>query len=308
MIELDSVSMDYSGVLAVEKVSMEVKKGEVVGLLGPNGAGKSTIMKILATQIHPTGGKALVSGHDVVTEPIEVRKALGYLPEQAPLYDDMEVREYLDFVARGRGLAGLDARRRPGWVKEVCGLGATWCRPIGELSKGYRQRVGLAQALVHDPEVLILDEPTSGLDPIQIIEIRKLVRDLAATKALLFSTHILQEITAVSDRIVVISHGKVIARGTEAELKTRFGGGLRVRARFEAQSDPVEVLRREEGIRVVESRAEGDNRWSLLVQGDVDALELLSHRAHEQGWRVLELAREEADLEDVFTQIVRKAA
>ncbi|NDY43639.1 ATP-binding cassette domain-containing protein, partial [Dissulfurirhabdus thermomarina] len=227
MIEAQGIGMDYGRFRAVHEVSFRVGRGEVVGLLGPNGAGKTTIMKILATQLAPTRGTARVAGHDVRSAPREVRSALGYLPEEVPLYEEMEVREYLDFVAAARRIHGLHRRTRLEWVRRQCRLEAVWCQPVGRLSKGYRQRVGLAQALVHDPPVLILDEPTSGLDPLQIIEVRDLVRRLARDKAVLFSTHILQEVAAVADRVLVLSDGELVADDPLPVL-ARAGGALRV--------------------------------------------------------------------------------
>ncbi len=218
MIDVDHVSMKYGNFEAVKDCSFTVDKGEIVGLLGPNGAGKTTIMKVITTQICPSNGTARVAGFDCQSHPKEVRRNVGFLPEQAPLYDDMEVREYLDFVGRGRGLSRRQLKDRIGWVKDSCGLSKVWCKPIGELSKGYRQRVGLAQALIHDPPCLVLDEPTSGLDPLQIIEIRDLIKELSKDKAILYSSHIIQEIVALSDRVVIISDGQIRADGTLPEL------------------------------------------------------------------------------------------
>jgi ABC-2 type transport system ATP-binding protein len=213
--------MRYGPIVALENASFVVHPKEVVGLLGPNGAGKSTTMKILTTYLWPTSGTAKVCGRDVLTEPLEVRKRIGYLPEVLPLYTDMEVGSYLGFVGASRGLDPQTLKKRTGWVVERCGLGEVFRTPIRELSKGYRQRTGLAQALVHDPEVVVLDEPTSGLDPHQILEIRKLVRELAADKTVVFSTHILQEVEMVADRIVIVSRGSIVADGTLDELRRR---------------------------------------------------------------------------------------
>lgn len=240
MIEVDHVSMMYGNFQAVRDCSFSVGKGEIVGLLGPNGAGKTTIMKVITTQICPTSGTCRVADFDCLKDPKEVRRHVGYLPEQAPLYDDMEVREYLDFVAKGRGLKGKRLRERIDWAKDRCGLEKVWCKPIGELSKGYRQRVGLAQALVHDPPCLVLDEPTSGLDPLQIIEIRSLIKDLAKDKAILYSSHIIQEIVALSDRVVIINDGEIRVQGTLQDLTQKVepteGEGLSIEDLARAQS------------------------------------------------------------------------
>ena len=218
MIQAKNLTMRYGNFLALDGVSFEARQGEVLGLLGPNGAGKTTIMRILTTYLYPHGGTAQVGGHDIIEKSNEVRKLIGYLPETAPLYQDMKVDEYLIFVGESRGFFGKDLSKRLDWVKESCSLKSVWKHTIFEISKGYRQRVGLAQALIHDPKVLILDEPTSGLDPLQIIGIRDLVRNLAKSKTIIFSTHILQEVDALADRIVIINNGKIIAEGTKKEL------------------------------------------------------------------------------------------
>ena len=218
MIDIQSVSMNYGSTVALDKVSFTVKSGEILGLLGPNGAGKSTLMKILTTFIAPLSGSARMDGFDVVGDPIKARGIIGYLPEMVPLYMDMRVDEYLNFAAGARGMSGPEMRLRLDWVREVCGLAPVWKHGIYELSKGFRQRVGLAQALIHDPKILILDEPTNGLDPVQIIGIRKLIRSLAKGRTIIFSSHILQEVEAIADRIVIIHEGKIVAQGTRDEL------------------------------------------------------------------------------------------
>ncbi len=219
MIDVQSLTMYYGNFLALDKVSFRAEQGEILGLLGPNGAGKTTAMRILTTFLYPSRGTALVDGLDILKNPLEVRRRIGYLPETAPLYPEMQVEEYLGFIARARGLSGPVFRSRMDWVREACSLRAVWKHGLTEISKGFRQRVALAQALVHDPKVLILDEPTSGLDPLQIIDIRKLVKSLAREKTIIFSTHILQEVEAMADRIVIIHEGKVVAAGTQQELE-----------------------------------------------------------------------------------------
>lgn len=221
MITATDLTMRYGPVMALQAATFQVAQGEVVGLLGPNGAGKSTTMKILTTYLYPTSGTAAIGGKSVLKEPAAVRRLIGYLPEVLPLYPDMEVRSYLDFVGRARGLRAAVLQRRLDWVVERCGLRPMYRKLVRELSKGYRQRVGLAQALIHDPQVVVLDEPTSGLDPHQILEIRALVRDLARDKTVLLSTHILQEVEAVADRVIIISNGHIVADGTLVELQDR---------------------------------------------------------------------------------------
>lgn len=218
MVTIKNIYMHYGSTVALDNVSFSVKEGEVLGLLGPNGAGKSTLMKILTTFIYPTRGTAVMGGHDILEEPLRVRELVGYLPENVPLYMDMRVDEYLTFVGNARGIRGAALRRRFDWVKEACGIVPVWKHGIHEISKGFRQRLGLAQALIHDPKILILDEPTSGLDPLQIIGIRRLVRELAKEKTIIFSTHILQEVEVIADRIVIINEGRTVAQGTKDDL------------------------------------------------------------------------------------------
>lgn len=219
MIEAKNLTMRYGSVVAVDDVSFHVGTGEVLGLLGPNGAGKTTLMRILTTFLVPAEGTAVIGGHDIKENPLDVRKLIGYLPETPPLYPEMRVDEYLKFIARARGLDGDKSYQRISWVIEAVALKEVLKNNLSELSRGYRQRVGLAQALVHDPEVLILDEPTSGLDPLQITEMRELIRQLAREKTIIFSTHIMQEAAAISDRILIINMGRKIADGTISELE-----------------------------------------------------------------------------------------
>ena len=219
MIEAKNLTMLYGTTRAVDGVSFEIKEREIVGFLGPNGAGKTTVMRILTTFIYPTSGTATIAGFDVTENPILARQALGYLPETPPLYTDMRVDDYMNFVGEARGLKGKKLKERKDWVADACGIGPVWKHNIYELSLGYRQRVGLAQALIHDPKVIILDEPTSGLDPIQIIGIRNLIKELAQTKTILFSTHILQEASAISNRLFIMNRGKIVAQGTLDELR-----------------------------------------------------------------------------------------
>ena len=231
MINVQSLSMQYGSFTALDNVSFQARDREILGLLGPNGAGKTTAMRILTTYLHPSAGTAEVEGFDILKNPLDARKQLGYLPETAPLYSDMQTEEYLRFVGQARGLSGMNLEKRLKWVKDSCEIAFIWKHAISELSKGYRQRVGLAQALIHDPKVLILDEPTSGLDPLQIIGIRQLIKELAKEKTIIFSTHILQEVEAIADRIVIINEGKIVSQGTLKEL------GDEVRRRGESRPE-----------------------------------------------------------------------
>lgn len=221
MIDVQNLTMHYGNFVALDCISFHVKPGEILGLLGPNGAGKTTAMRILTTYLYPSSGTATIDGLDIKEHPLEVRRKIGYLPEAAPLYLDMQTEEYLKFVGEARGIRGKTLASKLSWVKESCGIKSIWKHTLSEASKGYRQRVGLAQALIHDPKVLILDEPTSGLDPLQIIGIRKLIRSLAKQKTIIFSTHILQEVEVMADRIVIINEGKIVSQGTQEELAQR---------------------------------------------------------------------------------------
>src|SRR3954447_6455120 len=241
MIQVENLTKDYGPTRAVDRVTFNVRKGEVLGFLGPNGAGKSTTMKMLTCFLAPTGGTARVAGHDVFDESLEVRRRIGYLPEDTPIYRDMTVLEYLHFAAEMRG---MEHARRELRIKEIggrCGLTESAGKLVGELSKGFRQRLGLAQAMLHDPDILILDEPTSGLDPNQIVEIRSLIKEVGQEKTVILSTHILPDVQATCSRIVIISGGKLVADGTPDELRARERGG-RYRVIIESNGVPQDAI------------------------------------------------------------------
>ncbi len=227
MIELVEVHKSYGSVKAVDGVSFAVDSGEIFGLLGPNGAGKTTILKILTGYHFADSGSARVARQDICSHPLSVKQKLGYLPENAPLYNDFTVAEYLRFVARARRVPSERQQRRCAFAIQQCGLQDVVQRPIAELSRGFRQRTGLAQAILHDPEILILDEPTSGLDPNQILEIRRLIRTLGRSKTVILSTHIMQEVEAVCDRVLILNKGRIAATGTAAQISAEFAGGER---------------------------------------------------------------------------------
>lgn len=308
MIQAEKLTMHYGSVVAVQDASFEVHPKEVVGLLGPNGAGKSTIMKILTTFLWPTSGSAKICGKDILTEPLEVRKKIGYLPEILPLYMDMEVRSYLKFVGNARGLFGKLLQTRTDHVVDVCGLKVMYRTPIRELSKGYKQRTGIAQALIHDPEVVILDEPTSGLDPHQIVQIRQMIRDLAETKTVIQSTHILQEVQAVSDRIIIISQGHIVADGTIEDLRKKATTNQRVEVAFVASQEEVEralkglmdaknlhFVKKDNGI--VRFQVEADAKKGILGQ--------INDLAHTKSWEVRELLDMPLTLEETFLALTK---
>src|SRR5436190_6254328 len=244
MIQVDRLTKSYGPVTAVHDVSFKVDKGRIVGFLGPNGAGKSTTMKILACFMAATGGRATVAGFDVFSQSLEVRRRIGYLPENAPLYGDLPVAAYLDFVAEAKGVSRGLRRSKVADVMERCAISDMQHRLIGKLSKGYRQRVGLAQALLGDPEVLILDEPTIGLDPRQIADIRALIKSLGGQHTVILSTHILPEVSMVCDGIIIINRGRIVARGTESELVGQVFPTARVEVRVTgATGDVAQALR-----------------------------------------------------------------
>jgi ABC-2 type transport system ATP-binding protein len=303
MIKADRLTMHYGPVVALNNVSFEVNRGEIVGLLGPNGAGKSTTMKILTTYLHPTSGTAQVAGMDILQNPLEVRKVIGYLPEILPLYMDMEVKYYLDFVGRARGLSGAKLRERIDVVVQECGLKAMYRRIIRELSKGYKQRTGLAQALIHDPDIIVLDEPTSGLDPHQIVEIRDLIRGLAESKTVILSTHILQEVEAVADRIVIINRGQVVGIGTIEELRHRALNAERTSVSVKADRAEVErMLSGLAGARDVQyvGTEEGCESFLVMSKPGTELWPEISNLVQSKNWTVRELCEKPLTLEETF--------
>jgi ABC-2 type transport system ATP-binding protein len=309
VIEVCDLHKSYDETVALRGASFSVPAGEVVGLLGPNGAGKTTAMKILVGYLLPSAGRAVVAGYDVVAEPLEVQRRLGYLPENAPLYGDMLVQDYLQFMADMRELGGDTRRRRLGEVVAECGIGGVLTRPIGHLSKGYRQRVGLAAAILHDPDILVLDEPTTGLDPNQIIEVRDLIRRMGETKTVILSTHILPEVEATCGRAVILIDGRVRADGALEDL-------TRSRAQVVSASvgDPREAadrLRRIAGVTAVSMAGpprDGFTTFRLELSGDGEVGEAAAELAREQGWRLRELRRDDKSLEQVFRELTETGA
>jgi ABC-2 type transport system ATP-binding protein len=306
VIDARGLSMRYGFVHALEGATFRAEKGEVLGLLGSNGAGKTTTMRILTTYLVPTAGTATVAGLDVVNEPLEVRRRIGYLPESLPLYLQMEVRECLEFVGRARGLRGSALKERVRWVVEKCALDEMYASPVLQLSKGYRQRTALAQALLHDPEVVILDEPTTGLDPHQIVEIRDLVRELAKTKCIVLSTHILSEANALADRMIVMSHGKIVGMGTADELRRQADVRPSLRLRLAVpKHDVAEALA---GVAGVSGIRTTDGVSFELHEDAPGAAERIGALARESGWTIAELSREPGSLEEMFLRLTRGAA
>ncbi len=295
-IVVQHLTKEYGPQKAVDDLSFELKSGEIVGFLGPNGAGKTTSMKILTTYILPTSGKALVAGYDVEESPMEVRRRIGYLPEHNPLYREMYVREYLSFVA---GLHGIQRpKQRIDEMIELTGLEREQGKLIGALSKGYRQRVGLAQALMHDPEVLILDEPTSGLDPNQIVEIRELIRKVGEEKTVLFSSHVMQEVEALCRRVLVINRGRLVADAPIEQLKSKSANQTLITVGFAGAVEPS-ALQALKGVQKV--NALDELRYRLVCESDLR--EEIFALAVQKKWRLIELHQETIELENVFHQL-----
>jgi ABC-2 type transport system ATP-binding protein len=309
MIEVHQLTKRYARHTAVSDISFDVNQGEIVGFLGPNGAGKTTTLRMITGYLPPTSGSARVAGYDVFRDSIAARRSIGYMPENVPLYGEMRVREYLNFRARIKGVTGTEVRRRVGDVLDTCGLASVRRKMIKTLSKGYRQRVGLADALVHDPKLLILDEPTNGLDPTQIRQIRELIRRLGEHHTVMLSTHILSEVEMIAGRVIIIDEGRIKANDTPANLieEMRSAGRLRV----EIQGDPevvAGVLRRIDGVNKVTPEAidGGWHQYLLWVSSGVDVRETVSSLAAQYGWPLRCLFLHQATLEDVFVELTRK--
>ena len=306
MIEVDRLEKSYGFARALKGISFSVRTGEVVGFLGPNGAGKSTTMKILTGYLLPSGGKASVDGLDVVDQSLEVRRRIGYLPESTPLYGEMRVDDYLSFCAEIRGVPRSRRRAAIERAVELCALSRVTGKNIVELSKGYRQRVGLAQAIVHEPPVLILDEPTSGLDPNQIVEVRKLIERLGEQHTVVLSTHYLQEVEKTCSRVIIVHQGEIVADGTRDELiQQRPAGGLHARVRGPEAAVLQQCAELLPGCPVtVVSRAAAAVDYRIEVgTGAAPIEEALARLVVKNGWDLLELHRQRPSLEDVFRSL-----
>jgi ABC-2 type transport system ATP-binding protein len=309
MIKVENLKKVYGTVNAVNDISFEIDRGEIVGFLGPNGAGKTTTMKILTGYIGSTSGSASIAGQDVEKASLDVRGRVGYMPESSPLYTDMDVVGYLKFIAEVRELDPGILPKRMDFVITTCGLKHVLTRPISQLSKGYKQRVGLAQAILHDPEVLILDEPTSGLDPNQIIEIRELIRKLGKEKTVILSTHILPEVEAVCSRAIIINKGSIVAQGSLSELTSH--AHETIYAKIKGDKSTVESgLRAIDGVQSVLSKdeANGFHAYEIVPVKGRTVAESVFRFAADKGYGMCELKTEGASLEDVFTRLTRSVA
>jgi len=307
MILIDNLVKNYGDFQALKSISFDIHDGEILGFLGANGAGKSTTLKIMTGYLAPTAGNVLVDGQNVVDDSFEIREQIGYLPETNPLYLEMKVFDYLQFTAEVRGLEGKAFNQALARVVEQCGLSDVIHKPIATCSKGYKQRIGLAAAMIHDPKILILDEPVSGLDPNQIVEIRELIKGLAREKMVIMSSHILQEIAATVDRIVIINKGEIVANGTTQELMTSFQGKTQLTLEVtQANDESLAGLSSQiPGLDVQDSRSEGEGHQVLSLEYDreSDPRADIFNYAKSSGWVILEMSPYRVQLEDVFRDL-----
>ncbi len=305
MITVNNLTKYYGDLAAVAGISFNVTRGEVLGLLGPNAAGKTTTMRMLSCFVPASSGEAHVAGFDVYTHPVEVRRRIGYMPENVPLYDDMRVSEYLTYRARLKEVASSRFRQRLDYVYERCKIGDVSSRIVGQLSRGYKQRVGLAACLIHDPEVLILDEPTIGLDPHQIRETRQLIRDLGSERTVLLSTHILPEVEMVCGRVLIINKGKIVAMDTPVNLTRRLHGGSALSLEVKGTGREVEkAVKKVRGVAsVTRSELDGSSRFRVESGSAEDLREAVSRAATGAGGIILEMKQELMSLEDIFIKI-----
>ena len=297
-IKISNLTKIYGKQKALDNLSVEIQKGEIVGLLGPNGAGKSTLMKIISCYIPPSSGQVEVMGNSIYEEPIKIKELIGYLPESNPLYYEMYVREYLNFLAGVFGIQNKKERIKE--IIELTGLAKEQHKKIGALSKGYKQRVGLAQAFIHNPEVLILDEPTSGLDPNQLIEIRNLIKQVGTDKTVLFSSHIMQEVEAVCDRILIIKDGKLIADSPTKEIRKLWQDREILIVEFKEKTS-VDLLKCIDGVEMVESH--DDNKYKIYVESNKDIRPMIYDFAKRKNLTLIGLQSEEISLEHIFQNL-----
>jgi ABC-2 type transport system ATP-binding protein len=316
MIKVKDLTKRYARTTAVDAISFEVAKGQIVGFLGPNGAGKTTTMRILTCFLPPSSGTATVAGFDVLEQPLEVKKRIGYLPETPPIYPEMETAEYLKFVGKLKGLRGADLQKRVDYVSERCAIDDVKKKLLGKLSKGYRQRVGLAQAIIHNPDVLIMDEPTAGLDPKQINETRDLIKDLAGEHTIILSTHILPEVEQTCEQVIIINKGKLVATDSVRSLQARARGAESVLVEVAGRGVALEVplvqekLQRVAGVSQVECKSQHDgfavfeveSHKGQMVRGD------LARAVVESGWDLNELRSAAMSLEEIFLQLTGEEA
>ncbi|MBN2144345.1 MAG: ATP-binding cassette domain-containing protein [Candidatus Aureabacteria bacterium] len=307
-IEVENLGKYFGHIKAVDDISFSVEKGEVLGFLGPNGAGKSTTMRILSCFISPDFGSARINGYSILTQPVEVRKNIGYLPENAPSYDDMNVRSFLHFIADIRGISGKEKIKKIETAAELTQLTSVLTQSIGTLSKGYRRRVGVAQAIIHDPEILIMDEPTDGLDPNQKYEVRQLIKTMSKDKAIIISTHILEEVDEVCTRAIIIASGKIVADGTPLNLRkeSSYRGMIELILSSQDAEKAGEVFPKMGEIQKMESQVFDENSTAIRLfpaQKDAPLLDLIMDTCRKNSWKILGLSVDQGRLSDVFRTI-----
>ena len=309
MIEIKNLTKKFSHNLVLDDISFSVGKGEILGFLGPNGAGKSTTMKIITSFWSPTSGQVLIEGLDMAKDALLAREKIGYLPETVPLYEDMRVFEYLKFIAEIRGLNKSETKDRVKEVVSICGLSKVIRAPIEELSKGFRQRVGLAQAIMHRPDILILDEPTTGLDPNQIVEIRDLIKTIGREKTVIFSTHILSEVSATCDRVIIINNGKIVGQGSPAELMKKAGGVeiiyVKIKGSKLAVEQKLKEMKNVVNVKIKDKETEDIYGYEIEPMAGVDLREYLSLTVMKNNWSILEFKKISASLENVFRELTK---
>ena len=310
MIHVENLTKYYKDLCAVDQITFDIPKGEILGLLGPNGAGKTTTLRMLTGFLRPTSGNVRVKDFDIGAHPVEIKNLMGYLPESAPLYHDMIVYDYLDYVAAIRAIPPQDKLSRIKYLADLCGLNEVMHQPIAELSKGYKQRVGLAHAMMSDPEILILDEPTSGLDPNQIVEIRKIIRRVGQEKTIILSTHILSEAEAACDRVVIINRGKIVADGDAESLKQTAGQDRLIHIVLQdADQDQIRSLMDTiAGVQEVDLRTEHNGliRADLKCQASTDMRAKIYRAIKATDWTLLEFFQETQSLENIFRNLTRE--
>ncbi len=308
-IVVENLTKRYGTQNAVDNISFEVKPGEILGFLGPNGAGKTTTMKIITCYMAPTHGDVKVGDYSILTEPEKIKKNIGYLPENNPLYTDMQVLDYLEYVARLQGVPESKLQQRIVEMVKVTGLNVEKHKKIGELSKGYRQRVGLAQALIHDPEILILDEPTTGLDPNQIVEIREMIKEIGKEKTVILSTHILPEVEATCDRILIINNGKIVADGTSESLRKQAQGEEILRVKIEEAPDSdaiITALQSVETIDLVDPVPDEESTFMVQSKNGESSRKRIFNLCVNKKWTLTEMTPIETKLEDIFRELTLK--
>lgn len=306
-ISISNLTKEYGQQKAVDDISFDVKTGEILGFLGPNGAGKSTTMKIITCFISPTSGGVSLNGYNIADDSQKIRSRIGYLPEHTPLYTDMPIVDYLKLSARLQNVPEDQIMSRVRKMVDLCGLEPEQHKYIGELSKGFRQRVGLAQALIHDPEVLILDEPTTGLDPNQIVEIRSLIKEIGKEKTVMLSSHILKEVEATCDRILIINKGQIVADGSTEELRQRAAGSDRLLVQFKNAGDDVQASLSElSSVTDVSAAEDGRQGWMVTSNPDMDSREEIFEHCVANNWVLTQMTPVESSLEDIFRELTEE--